>query len=55
MAVVFADLTGKETTIPKADIVSQKQTGRSLMPDNLAEALPPADFNALLAYLLIEH
>ena len=55
MAVVFVDLTGKETTIPKADIISQKQTGRSLMPDNLAEALPPADFNALPAYLFQEH
>ncbi|MEC8928832.1 MAG: PVC-type heme-binding CxxCH protein [Verrucomicrobiota bacterium] len=53
-AIVFADLAGKETTIPKADIAKQTPTTRSLMPDNLAAALSPADFNALLAYLLME-
>jgi len=51
-SVVFADFAGKEFTVAKAEIVSQTQTGLSLMPAALGEALPGKDFAALLAYLL---
>lgn len=50
--IVFADVTGKETTVPMAAIVSRTQTAQSLMPAALGAALPEKDFAALLAYLL---
>ena len=51
-AIVFADVTGKEITVPKAAIVSRTPTAQSLMPAALGAALPEKDFAALLAYLL---
>ena len=51
-SIVFADLAGKEITVPKAAIVSRTQTNQSLMPAALGAALPEKDFAALLAYLL---
>ena len=49
---MFADVTGKEITVPKAAIVSRTPTAQSLMPAALGAALPEKDFAALLAYLL---
>jgi putative heme-binding domain-containing protein len=50
--VVFADATGKEISIPKAEIVERRQSQNSLMPDNFGELISPGDFNDLLSYLL---
>jgi putative heme-binding domain-containing protein len=51
-AIVFADPTGKETTIPKAKIKKQTASGLSLMPPIFESAIPATDFNDLLGYLL---
>ena len=50
--ILFADLTGKETSVPKTAITSLTPTVRSLMPEGFAAALPEKDFAALLAFLL---
>lgn len=50
--LVFADATGKEFNVPKADVAERTESEQSLMPDNFGESLPPADFNQLLAFLL---
>jgi putative heme-binding domain-containing protein len=50
-SIVFADLAGAESSIAKADIASQEQTSRSLMPEALGQATPPADLNNLLEFL----
>ena len=51
-AIVFADLTGKELTLPKTDITAQTATQRSLMPDNFGTAISPQQLSDLLAFLL---
>ncbi|MFT6562439.1 MAG: putative heme-binding domain-containing protein [Limisphaerales bacterium] len=51
-SIVFADLAGVESSIAKADIASQEQTTRSLMPEALGQAILPADFKNLLEFLL---
>jgi putative heme-binding domain-containing protein len=51
-SIVFADLAGAESSIAKADIASQEQTTRSLMPEAIGQAIPPADFKNMLEYLL---
>jgi putative heme-binding domain-containing protein len=51
-SIVFADLAGAESNIAKSDIASQEQTTRSLMPEAIGQAIPPADFNNLLEFLL---
>ncbi|MBL9168508.1 MAG: c-type cytochrome [Verrucomicrobiales bacterium] len=50
--VVLANAAGQETSYPKKDIQERRDSPNSLMPENLGEAIPPADFNHLLAYLL---
>jgi putative heme-binding domain-containing protein len=50
--VILADSTGKEITIPKKEIESQRQSETSLMPSNVAEIIPEQDFLNLLAFLL---
>jgi putative heme-binding domain-containing protein len=50
-SIVFADLAGAESSIAKADIASQEQTSRSLMPEALGQAIPHADFSHLLEFL----
>jgi putative heme-binding domain-containing protein len=50
--LVLADSAGKEISIPKKNIDSRTESELSLMPENLGEVLPPADFNHLMAYLL---
>ena len=50
--LVFADGTGKEFSLKKADVAERKESDLSLMPENLGETIPVAQFNQLLAYLL---
>jgi len=51
-SIVFADLAGAESNIAQADIASREQTTSSLMPEPLGQAIPPAEFNHLLEFLL---
>jgi putative heme-binding domain-containing protein len=53
-AVVIADSTGKEITIPKKNIIERRATDTSLMPDNFGEVIPPEEFNNLMAFLLLK-
>lgn len=50
--IVFADITGKEFSVPKNGIAEQKQSKYTLMPDHFGEVLSQDDFNALVKYLL---
>jgi putative heme-binding domain-containing protein len=50
--IVFADLTGKEFSVPKKKIKEQKPSRFTIMPDNFGTTLSQEEFNALLAYLL---
>lgn len=50
--LVLADSTGKETSIPKANIQSRRESETSLMPENFGDVIPPADFQKLMAFLL---
>ncbi|HMG91192.1 MAG TPA: PVC-type heme-binding CxxCH protein [Chryseolinea sp.] len=49
---VFADITGKEFTLPKKDIVEQKLSKYTLMPDSFSTTIKESDFNSLVNYLL---
>lgn len=49
---VLATATGQEVSYPKRNIQERRESPNSLMPENLGEAIPPVDFNHLLAYLL---
>jgi putative heme-binding domain-containing protein len=51
-ALVFADMSGKEFSVPKEDIAEQKASRYTLMPDTFGQTLSQEDFNALLSYLL---
>lgn len=48
----LADATGRDFTVPKAKIKTQTQSALSLMPPVFESALPPADFQDLIGYLL---
>jgi putative heme-binding domain-containing protein len=50
--VVFADFTGKEFNLPKADIQARNESETSLMPPGMSEIIPEAEFYDLLAFLL---
>jgi putative heme-binding domain-containing protein len=50
--LVFADISGKEFMVPKSDIVEQRMSRFTIMPDTFGETIPPKEFNLLLAYLL---
>jgi hypothetical protein len=50
--IVFADLTGKELSVPKKDIAEQTASKLTLMPDNFRERLSGKDFNQLVHFLL---
>ncbi len=52
--LVVADSTGKEISLPRKNIESRKESELSLMPENLAEIIAPADFSNLMAYLLAQ-
>ena len=51
-ALVFADMSGKEFSVPKDEIAEQKASKYTLMPDTFGQTLSQEDFNALLSYLL---
>ena len=50
--IVYAEATGKETTISKKNVKDRKQSELSLMPEGLAESLTPQEFNDMIAFLL---
>jgi putative heme-binding domain-containing protein len=50
--IVFADITGKEFSVPKNDIAEQKASKYTLMPDHFGNILSQDQFNALVKYLL---
>jgi putative heme-binding domain-containing protein len=50
--IVYAEATGKETTISKKNVKDRKQSELSLMPEGLADSLTPQEFNDLIAFLL---
>jgi putative heme-binding domain-containing protein len=50
--IVYAEPTGKETTVPKSRVKERHTSELSLMPEGLADALTPQEFNDLIAYLL---
>jgi putative heme-binding domain-containing protein len=50
--VVLADAQGKEVRIPAAEIDQKSVSSLSLMPGNLAQSIPEAEFVQLVSYLL---
>jgi putative heme-binding domain-containing protein len=50
-AVTLLDAAGKQFTIPLSDIESRQVSKVSLMPVGLVDALTPAEFTDLIAYL----
>ena len=50
--MVFADISGKEFTVPKKEIAERTVSKFTLMPDQFSATISPGDFNALVAYLL---
>jgi putative heme-binding domain-containing protein len=50
--IIFADLTGKEFSIPKADIAEQTPSKLTLMPDNFGQTISQQEFDALVHFLL---
>jgi putative heme-binding domain-containing protein len=52
--LVFADLTGKEQSVPKASVKARTESETSLMPPTLIEAIPAKEFADLLAFLLAQ-
>lgn len=50
--IVYAETSGKENSISKNRVKERRQSQLSLMPEGLADALTPQEFNDLIAYLL---
>ena len=50
--LVFVDTTGKEVTVPKAQIRSRAESRLSIMPNNFGEIIPVEEFNQLMAFLM---
>ncbi|MEX2232714.1 MAG: PVC-type heme-binding CxxCH protein [Cyclobacteriaceae bacterium] len=50
--IVFADISGKEFSVPKNEIAEQKASKYTLMPDLFGNILSQEEFNALVKYLL---
>jgi putative heme-binding domain-containing protein len=50
--IVYAEANGKESTVPKSKVKERRQSELSLMPEGLADALTPQEFNDLMAFLL---
>ena len=49
---IYVNASGQEQRIPRKEIREVRESETSLMPDNFAEAVPPAEFNHLLGFLL---
>lgn len=52
MQLVLADFTGKETTVPLAQITKREESETSLMPPAFGQIIPVGDFNDLIAFLV---
>ncbi len=52
MQLVLADFTGKETTVPLAQVTKREESDTSLMPPAFGQVISPADFNDLIAFLV---
>lgn len=50
--LIVADMTGKETGVPKAQIANRSESTTSLMPDVFSQTVTPDNLNLLIAYLL---
>src|SRR6185436_3900862 len=50
--IVIAESTGKEITVPKANITERRESEISLMPENFGDLIPPSEFADLMAFLL---
>lgn len=50
--IVFADLTGREFSVPRKNIASQTPSKYTIMPDHFGTTLSQQDFNLLINYLL---
>lgn len=50
--VIFGDLTGKEFSIPKKNIVTQTPSRYTIMPDHFGTTLSQQEFNQLVSHLL---
>lgn len=50
--IVFADIAGKEFSVPKNEIAEQTPSKYTLMPDHFGDVLSQNDFNMLVEYLL---
>ncbi len=53
--LVYADSTGKEQSIAKKRVKERRPSELSLMPEGLAEGLPPQELNDLIAFLLTKN
>ena len=51
-ALVYADVTGQEHSVPKGDVTGDDVSPFSLMPSGLGEVLTEQQLHDLLAYLL---
>lgn len=51
-SIVFANQQGQEFSIDKNEIVEQKKSPYTLMPDYFRETIPAEDFKHLITYLL---
>jgi putative heme-binding domain-containing protein len=49
--LIYADTAGKEHSLARKDIKERRQSELSLMPEGLVEAMTPAEFNDLIAFL----
>lgn len=50
--IVFANLDGKEFSVPKSEMKEYKASKYTLMPDQFRHTIPEKDFYALITYLL---
>lgn len=50
--VVFGDLTGKEFSISRKDIVEQKPSRYTIMPDHFGSTLSQHEFDMLMSYVM---
>jgi putative heme-binding domain-containing protein len=49
---VYADITAKEFSVQRGDIVEETPSKYTLMPDSFAETIPEGEFHELIGYLL---
>lgn len=51
-SITYADVTGTEFVIPRADLAEAQASRHTLMPDHFGQILPEKDFLDLMSYLL---